>query len=153
LEASERRFPRAFLSFDATPASLPACPLTLDPSPLLPRARARRAAAAAKQPKAKAAANGGGGGSAAAAAAAKPAAAAAAKPAAAAAGAPLTTLAQLEAALAGKSYVGGFVASRADREAFDALGAPAPGEALGPNVERWARHMRSFSAAERAAWA
>jgi hypothetical protein len=153
MEASERRFPRAFLSFDATPACQPACPLTLDPSPLLPRARARRAAAAAKQPKAKAAANGGGGGSAAAAAAAKPAAAAAAKPAAAAAGAPLTTLAQLEAALAGKSYVGGFVASRADREAFDALGAPAPGEALGPNVERWARHMRSFSAAERAAWA
>ncbi len=120
---------------------------------MLPRARARRAAAAAKQPKAKAAANGGGAGSAAAAAAAKPAAAAAAKPAAAAAGAPLTTLAQLEAALAGKSYVGGFVASRADREAFDALGAPAPGEAFGPNVERWARHMRSFSAAERAAWA
>ena len=146
MEASERRFPRAFLSFDATPASLPALsPSTPRFAPALPRARARRAAAAAKQPKAKAAANGGGGGSA--------AAAAAAKPAAVAAGAPLTTLAQLEAALAGKSYVGGFVASRADREAFDALGAPAPGEALGPNVERWARHMRSFSAAERAAWA
>jgi len=63
------------------------------------------------------------------------------------------TLAQLESALAGKSYLGGFVASRADREAFDSLRAPAPGDVPAPNVERWARHMRSFSPAERAAWA
>jgi len=48
--------------------------------------------------------------------------------------------------------MGGFVASRADREAFDALSAPVLGKAPAPNVERWARHMRSFSAAERAAW-
>ena len=132
------------------------CPV---PAPLhsrpWPRLSPRRAAAkkqpkaavekAPKAEKAKPAAAASGASNAAAGAGA----AAVAAPAAAGA----RTLAQLEALLVGKSYVGGFAASRADREAFDALCLPGAGDAPAPNVERWARHMRSFSAAERAAWA
>jgi len=87
------------------------------------------------------------------------AAAAAAAPvvrASAAAGVAPRSLADLDAALARASYVGGFAPSRADREAFAALAGSAQlteaAAAAAPNAARWARHMLSFPAEERERW-
>jgi len=60
-------------------------------------------------------------------------------------------LQELNTFLADNSYISGFVPSKADLSVFDALGkAPAAQYA---NIARWYRHIASFSAQERSAWA
>ena len=58
-------------------------------------------------------------------------------------------LAALNTVLAATPYIGGFAPSRKDCETFAGL---AQDEGLPSNVLRWLTHIRSFSAAERAAW-
>jgi len=50
-----------------------------------------------------------------------------------------------------KSYVGGYVPSKADAEVFGKVSAAPDAKKL-PHVSRWYNHMKSFSASEQAAW-
>ncbi|XP_055856574.1 probable elongation factor 1-beta [Episyrphus balteatus] len=58
-------------------------------------------------------------------------------------------LEELNNFLADNSYISGYTPSKADLSVFETLG-KAP--ASGVHVQRWYRHIASFTAAERAAW-
>ncbi|XP_062563071.1 probable elongation factor 1-beta [Armigeres subalbatus] len=59
-------------------------------------------------------------------------------------------LQELNNFLADHSYVEGYVPSKADLSVFDALGKAPAGDNV--HVQRWYRHIASFSSQERAAW-
>ncbi|XP_031622340.1 probable elongation factor 1-beta [Contarinia nasturtii] len=59
-------------------------------------------------------------------------------------------LEQLNNFLADNSYISGYTPSKADLSVFDALGKAPTGNV--PHVQRWYRHIASFSAQERNAW-
>ncbi|XP_017867770.1 PREDICTED: probable elongation factor 1-beta [Drosophila arizonae] len=60
-------------------------------------------------------------------------------------------LKELNDFLANNSYISGYTATKADVSVFDALGkAPAASYA---NIARWYRHIASYEASERSAWA
>ncbi|XP_065080315.1 probable elongation factor 1-beta [Ochlerotatus camptorhynchus] len=59
-------------------------------------------------------------------------------------------LQELNNFLADHSYVEGYVPSKADLSVFDALGKAPAGDSV--HVQRWYRHIASFSKQERAAW-
>lgn len=59
-------------------------------------------------------------------------------------------LQELNNFLADHSYVEGYVPSKADLSVFDALGKAPAGDFV--HVQRWYRHIASFSSQERAAW-
>jgi len=63
-------------------------------------------------------------------------------------------LAELEKALAMRSYVSGFTPSAADKARFDELASDplAQDASAYPNVARWLGHIGTFSPAEQAAW-
>jgi len=54
----------------------------------------------------------------------------------------------LNSYLAERSYIGGYVPSKADTSVFDAI----KNVPTLPNVQRWHRHIKSFTATERNAW-
>lgn len=59
-------------------------------------------------------------------------------------------LQELNTFLADNSYMEGFVPSKADVSVFDALGKAPAGDYV--HVQRWYRHIASFSAGERSGW-
>ncbi|XP_055319126.1 probable elongation factor 1-beta [Sitodiplosis mosellana] len=59
-------------------------------------------------------------------------------------------LEELNNFLAENSYISGYAPSKADLSVFDALGKAPAGNV--PHVQRWYRHIASFSAQERNAW-
>jgi len=59
-------------------------------------------------------------------------------------------LEELNKFLAENSYISGYTPSKADLSVFDALGKAPAGNV--PHVQRWYRHIASFSAQERNAW-
>lgn len=59
-------------------------------------------------------------------------------------------LQELNNFLADHSYIEGYVPSKADLSVFDALGKAPAGDYV--HVQRWYRHIASFSSQERAAW-
>lgn len=59
-------------------------------------------------------------------------------------------LQELNTFLADNSYIEGFVPSKADVSVFDALGKAPAGDYV--HIQRWYRHIASFSAGERSNW-
>uniref|UniRef100_A0A1Q3EV24 Putative elongation factor 1-beta n=1 Tax=Culex tarsalis TaxID=7177 RepID=A0A1Q3EV24_CULTA len=59
-------------------------------------------------------------------------------------------LQELNTFLADNSYIEGFVPSKADVSVFDALGKAPAGDYV--HIQRWYRHIASFSAGERSSW-